>query len=305
MKQSSRRRWTTGVAIVGLVLFGVMMTLGYLGHLAAQPVVLAVEGPLDAITVAGRPGSTPIVTADEAVALSSAKMRIEHRGSGREIQPDTPVLLSVSAYDGTTGANLNEDGNPNLILSTANETELGPLLTRIVTGQTEGSRLLVARPLDDGSTEIDVVDILYTIANGEEVADADGPLQVAFDELGPKVTTLEEEAPSGLIVQVLNKGEGPQVQEGDKVFLQYLAGQWSTGQLVSSTWATGTPTMLDLAEAMPGISEAVIDQRVGSRLAVSIPAEMAKGEDNLFAVIDILGRTPGSNILPADKEDEK
>ena len=45
---------------------------------------------------------------------------------------------------------------------------------------------------------------------------------------------------------------------------------------------------------MPGIRDALVDQRVGSRLAVTIPAEMATGADTLFVVIDILGAMPAS-----------
>ena len=290
----SRSWWGLGVALIGVVVTVALVGGGFIFSSLARPAVLTVEGPLDAITVSGRQGSTPVVTTTGPVDVASAKLRVEFRGAGREITEDSPVLVSVTAYDGETGENLNPGGAPNLRLGTANEDNLGALLSRILIGSYEGSRLVLARPLAEGGTEIDVVDVLYTIASGPPAADTSGPLTVSFSEMGPVVTHAAGNPPDGLIVQVLNEGTGPQVQSGDVVVAQYLAGNWGDGQIVASTWATGSPAMVSLEDAMPGIRDALVDQRVGSRLAVTIPAEMATGADTLFVVVDILGAMPAS-----------
>ena len=290
----SRSWWGIGVAVVSVVAVVALVFGGFVLSRLAQPAVLAVEGPLDAIAVSGRQGSTPVVTTSGPVDVASAKLRVEFRGVGREITEDSPVLVSVTAYDGKTGENINPGGAPNLILSTANEDNHGALLSRVLIGSTEGSRLLLARPLENGDTEIDVVDVLYTIASGPQSADASGPLSVSFTDMGPVVSHAPGDPPDGLVVQILNEGTGPQVESGDVVVAQYLAGNWNDGQTVASTWAAGSPSMVSLEDAMPGIRDALVDQRVGSRLAVTIPAEMATGADTLFVVIDILGAMPAS-----------
>lgn len=287
-----RKRWTLGVGIVGLIATAALVLFGYMGHVAARPPVLSVEGPLDAVTVAGRQGATPVVATTEPVEISSVKMRVETRGSGRVLTSDAPALIAITAFDGANSTNLNAEGTPNLVLGTPSEDDLGPLLSKVVIGQTEGSRLVVARPLVDGGTEIDIIDILYTIASGTAVEDVSGPLNVTFDELGPGVTHEAGEAPAELVVQILNEGTGPQVHADDTVVVQYVAGTWGNTQVIASTWADGSPVKVDLANAMPGLAGALIDQRVGTRLAATVPAEMATGEDTLFMVVDILGRMP-------------
>ncbi|WP_099333033.1 FKBP-type peptidyl-prolyl cis-trans isomerase [Actinomyces minihominis] len=291
---SHQAGWTIGVGVVGAIVAGVLLFFGFVGSRALDQDVLTVEGPLDAVTVAGRQGSTPVVTTTVPVEVASAKMRVELRGDGREITEGSPILVAVTAYSGETGENINPMGTPNLILGTASEEDLGPLLSRILIGTTEGSRVVIARPLEDGQTEIDVVDVLYTIARGALNEEPGGPLTVTFDDLGPAVTHAPGAPPSGLIIQVLNQGSGPQVALTDSVVLQYISGTWTDGRITGSTWATGTPEMIRLEDAMPGLRDALVDQRVGSRLALTIPADMATGEDTLFMVVDILGAMPAS-----------
>lgn len=299
-----RGRWVLGIGMVGLVMTVALVFFGYAGHVASQPPVLTVEGPLDVVSVAGRHGATPVVSTSAPVNLSSVKMRVETRGAGRELTADTPALIAVTAFDGEDATNLNETGTPNLLLGVPTEEDLGPLLSRLLIGQTEGSRLIVARPLNSGGAEIDVIDVLYTIASGTAVEAGDGPLTVTFDELGPAVSHAAADPPADLVIQLLNEGDGPQVQSDDTVFVQYVAGTWGDGRIISSTWAGGSPVTVDLAEAMPGLSSALIDQRVGTRLAATVPAEMATGEDTLFIVVDILGRMPRHDGDDASQNEE-
>ncbi len=293
--------WVVGVSITSLAVIAGVLFGGFVGWQAGMPPVTAVEGPMDRVSVTGRQGSQPVLSLESPVDVYSTKLRVQTRGDGRVITEDGPVLVSVTAFDGKSGANLNPDGSANLLLASANQTDLGSLLSSLLIGSTEGSRLVVARPLEDGSTEIDVVDVLYTIAKGDVNPDATGPLSVSFTEDGP-VVSHGEEAPTDLSVQVLNAGTGAQVGASDAVVVQYLAGTWADGRIIGSTWASGAPVMIDLASSMPGVRDALVDQRVGSRLAVTIPAEMATGEDTLFVVVDILGAMPAANTdAPVDQ----
>lgn len=295
LTRRSQLRWGGAVALAVIVAVVAVLCGGFAFWRAELPQVLAVEGPLDSVNVTGRQGSQPVLSLEAPVDVHSTKLRVETRGEGREIVADSPVLVSLTAFDGETGRNLNPDGAANLILSTANEADLGPLLSTLLVGANEGSRLLVARPLEDGATEIDVIDVLYTIAKGEANPDSGGPLTVSFSDEGPIVTHGVGDPPSDLVVQVLNFGTGAQVKTDDVVVVQYLAGTWADARLVGSTWASGKPVMIDLASSMPGVRDALVDQKVGSRLALTIPAEMATGEDNLYVVVDILGAMPAAN----------
>ena len=54
------------------------------------------------------------------------------------------------------------------------------------------------------------------------------------------------------------------------------------------------PAVVNLNTAMKGLANALVDQKVGSRLAITIPPDLAAGDDTLCVVIDILGTEPGS-----------
>ena len=54
------------------------------------------------------------------------------------------------------------------------------------------------------------------------------------------------------------------------------------------------PEVINLGTAMKGLATALVDQKVGSRLAITIPPDLAAGDDTLCVVIDILGTEPGT-----------
>ena len=54
------------------------------------------------------------------------------------------------------------------------------------------------------------------------------------------------------------------------------------------------PERVRLSELMPGLRPLLIDQKVGSRLAITLPPDQATGDDTLCIVIDILATTPTS-----------
>ena len=96
-------------------------------------------------------------------------------------------------------------------------------------------------------------------------------------------------APSAVTTQVLLQGSGPQVASGDQVVAQYIVTDWDSATVRSSTWSNGMPQLISLDTTMAGLRDALTDQRVGSRIAVTIPPDQAEGDDTLCVVVDILG----------------
>ena len=150
--------------------------------------------------------------------------------------------------------------------------------------------------MGDGSTntiEIDVVDILPSIATGTSVDASVGPLSVEMSPEGPIISHIDT-LPGGVTTQTLIKGDGVQVHEGDRVVAQFTVLGWTDGTVRVSTWETGVPEVINLGTAMKGLATALVDQKVGSRLAITIPPDLAAGDDTLCVVIDILGTEPGT-----------
>ena len=294
VSRAEARAWTWGLGIAGIILFTTLLTAGFIASRSAGPEIKTVSAVLDSVEVKGRWGRTPIVVVSSPVEVSSTKLRTQKTGDGPELVEGAPVVLSITAFDGETGEVLNPSGEPNILIASLQEAELGETLTNLLIGKTEGSRLVIGRPLTNGQVEVDVVDVLLTAAKGEPCDDG-GPLVVSVGEEGPAVTEKPATAPSDLVVQCLLRGDGPQVGPNDEVIIQYVAINWEDSKVTSSTWVDGVPTKVKVSEVMEGLSHALVDWRAGSRLAVIIPPDMASGEDTVIAVVDILAVIHGED----------
>ena len=252
----------------------------------------------DRVTVSGRVGATPTIEIKAPLEIDGFKARVLEEGSGREITEGSPVLVSVTAFDGTSGRMLSESGRPQMSLGIVGSGQIDDDLSRLVTGKREGTRVLAFRSITmgDGSPntiEVDVVDILPSIATGTSVDASVGPMSVEMSPDGPIISHIDT-LPGGVTTQTLIKGDGVQVHEGDRVVAQFTVLGWTDGTVRVSTWETGVPEVINLGTAMKGLATALVDQKVGSRLAITIPPDLAAGDDTLCVVIDILGTEPGT-----------
>ena len=252
----------------------------------------------DRVTVSGRVGATPTLEIKAPLEIDGFKARVLEEGSGREITEGSPVLVSVTAFDGTNGRMLSESGRPQMSLGIVGSGQIDDDLSRLVTGKREGTRVLAFRSITmgDGSPntiEVDVVDILPSIATGTSVDASVGPMSVEMSPDGPIISHIDT-LPGGVTTQTLIKGDGVQVHKGDRVVAQFTVLGWTDGTVRVSTWETGVPEVINLATAMKGLATALVDQKVGSRLAITIPPDLAAGDDTLCVVIDILGTEPGA-----------
>ena len=252
----------------------------------------------DRVTVSGRVGATPTLEIKAPLEIDGFKARVLEEGSGREITEGSPVLVSVTAFDGTSGRMLSESGRPQMSLGIVGSGQIDDDLSRLVTGKREGTRVLAFRSITmgDGSPniiEVDVVDILPSIATGTSVDASVGPMSVEMSPDGPIISHIDT-LPGGVTTQTLIKGDGVQVHEGDRVVAQFTVLGWTDGTVRVSTWETGVPEVINLGTAMKGLATALVDQKVGSRLAITIPPDLAAGDDTLCVVIDILGTEPGA-----------
>lgn len=252
----------------------------------------------DRVTVSGRVGATPTIEIKAPLEIDGFKARVLEEGSGREITEGSPVLVSITAFDGTSGRMLSESGRPQMSLGIVGSGQINDDLSRLVTGKREGTRVLAFRSITmgDGSPntiEVDVVDILPSIATGTSVDASVGPMSVEMSPEGPLISHIDT-LPGGVTTQTLIKGDGVQVHEGDRVVAQFTVLGWTDGTVRVSTWETGVPEVINLGTAMKGLATALVDQKVGSRLAITIPPDLAAGDDTLCVVIDILGTEPGA-----------
>ncbi len=113
----------------------------------------------------------------------------------------------------------------------------------------------------------------------------------------PGIIVPDAAAPTDLVIETLKKGSGPVVTGDEPVRVHYTGLTWADRTVFETTW-DGEPKSIDLDTMLPGFSEALIGQTVGSQVLVVIPPDQAYGDQpqgpipadsTLVFVVDILG----------------
>jgi FKBP-type peptidyl-prolyl cis-trans isomerase len=101
----------------------------------------------------------------------------------------------------------------------------------------------------------------------------------------------EFETVSGLIYQIMIPAEGPKPSADSIVTLHYV-GTLMDGTIFDSSYSRGEPATFDLTRMIAGFSEGVQLMSVGSRYQLTMPSDLAYGEQ---AIGDIIG--PGETLI--------
>ncbi len=102
-------------------------------------------------------------------------------------------------------------------------------------------------------------------------------------------------------VRVVRQGDGPRVQEGDPILIDFYAESGADGSVINETYTSEPRPYLLSAEALGvDIYEALSGQRVGSRILHLVPPDGASGVTTV-AVFDLLPtRATGEELDPRE-----
>jgi peptidylprolyl isomerase len=259
---------------------------------------------LEAITVTGDPGAEPTLEFEAPLEVSAAVTSLHDEGTGAELEEGMQVTMQYVAYNGadaTRAGSTWEDDAPQSF--TLGDPQFD-LLTEPLLGQKVGARLLFAGPDQSGGTVVNLIEVvdakeIPSRAEGEAVTPAEGLPTVTLDDTGKPTIEIPEgyEAPTELVAQTLIKGDGPVVTEDQTVTAHYT-GMLLDGTVFDSSWDRGTPTSFSLQGVIPGWTQGLAGQTVGSQVLLVIPSELGYGEQGsgdtippdspLVFVVDIL-----------------
>jgi FKBP-type peptidyl-prolyl cis-trans isomerase len=118
--------------------------------------------------------------------------------------------------------------------------------------------------------------------------------------VAPKVTIPAEKASASLYTKTVIQGSGAPLTKTESAVGNFALYDWSgkTHKLIGSTFSSGTPTLFG-SEMLPGLENALIGQRVGSRVLAVIPPKDGFGSqgnpqigvganDTLVFVVDLI-----------------
>lgn len=294
-------------------LASILATAGVLVSLsacAASPSAFADCGPSGnaaLVTAEGSFGADPAAEFPTPLVSTKPETAQVRPGDGAQVAPGSVIDGTVSIYFGDTGEAVGSGSGP--ITGTrilAGTSDFIYPFTEAMTCAEVGARVVTtgtaadlfgpeALGLDPEMTLVVVTDIstvyLGKAEGSVQVAQAGMPAIVLAPNGQPGFTFPDSAQPDEFRTDLLIRGSGAAVEDGDSVVLNYTTIAWD-GQAVSdSSWSGGfaSPVILALdgTDTPPftlEVKEAIIGQSVGSQLLISVP-----GESGLVYVIDVLG----------------
>lgn len=269
----------------------------------------------DAVSVEGAFGSVPTIEFDGPLMSDATQRTVLEQGEGDAATNGDTVVIEYTVLNGETGAELATTGftgeNPERFpIDTETEQLVG--FSLLLDCATPGTRLAGVIPPSEGfgdegvpelsltGTEalvfvIDVVEIVappLERAEGEPQQSPEGFPTVELAENGAPTITLPGGEPfTEFDLAVLILGDGPVVEDGQTVTVQYTGMNWNTGEIFDSSWERGETADFPTTGVIQGFRDALVGQTVGSQIIAIIPPDLGYGPS---------GGTPDGSIGPDD-----
>lgn len=263
----------------------------------------------DAIEVTGN-GADLAATVPDDLAFEGVERTIVTEGSGDDVVSGDLVSGFYTIYDGSTGEVLQDSSETSADDSGEVPIIMDPQQYSLFVAALEcapiGSTVAMSIPgsaFGEGASPVVIVaettDFVPTSADGAEQDPVDGMPTVELADNGAPTITIPEatEPPTEVQIADLKEGDGPVVESGDTVFVQYTGVKWSDGSVFDSSWDRGQPSAFQTTGVVAGFQQALEGQAVGSQVLVVIPPEFGYGaqdghelqNETLVFVVDILG----------------
>ncbi|MGO2745185.1 FKBP-type peptidyl-prolyl cis-trans isomerase [Microbacterium sp.] len=280
------------------------------------------SGIEDLAHISGEVGTKPEVELFTPVGAQESAFGDVTVGTGHALtDPTQSAVFEFSLFSGATGepiAGTAYDEAQAQLQSVGYWSQIVPAFGTALECATEGSRVLaVVSPEDFGAQNLsgfglaadepvvavfDVVKVFPSRAEGSpQYNDAAGmPTVVRAPDGRPGIIVPDSAAPTDLKVQTLIKGDGDTVAADDTVLVNYTGVLWDEHTVFDSSWGKGAATF-DMAGVIPGFTQGLTGQTVGSQVLIVAPPEFAYGDQasgavpansTLVFVVDILAIDP-------------
>jgi peptidylprolyl isomerase len=277
---------------------------------------------LKSVKVTGKLGEKPKVTVGHPVKATDTATRVVHEGNGPVVRAGQAVVTDFLVLNGRDGKELESSYGSQPQVFPADEKKIVPGLAKAMVGRKIGTRVLVGVPPKDafgkqGNSQLGVGPddtLLFVLdlrllplekAAGTAVAPKPGLPSVTVDGTGtPTITVPKTAPPKDLVVEPLVNGTGPVVEKGQTLWAHYTGVVWRTGKKFDSSHDRGLPAgfPIGVGKVIAGWDKALVGQKVGSRVLLSIPPALGygahgqssvgiKGTDTLVFVVDLVGVT--------------
>jgi peptidylprolyl isomerase len=242
----------------------------------------------DGVKVSGAFGEKQTATFKTPLKAKGLERTVLTKGSGDETTVGQTIDVLISVYLGKDGKALGSEpvslkvGDAQMIKAFTAGIDCVPI----------GSRVVVAAPAKDmygaqGNSQLGITAedslVIVTDVIGEKKplvpqAWKKNTPTVTFDAKGkPTLKLPDTKPPKDLLLKVLKPGTGDVVKSGDTVTLNYQGTSWDTGKIFDQSYGK-QPASFATDQVVQGFGAALVGQKVGTRLVVTIPPKYAYGE---------------------------
>ena len=269
---------------------------------SAKPKKVPPSDNLDKVTVTGSFGKQPKVEVKKPYAVDKTRTKVLKESDGAVVKEGQTVEVHYAGFIGRTGEQFDESYSAKepVAFSLA---QVVPGFSKGLTGQRQGSRVLVAMPGTDGYDAsggnaqlgiqvgdtlvfvVDIVNVQLSGPSGEKVSPKAGLPAVSGSLDKPKITIPKTDAPKELVVQPLIKGTGKKVGANDTITFDYRWQSWKDGRLIEQSYGE-KPASYQLPGLVQGMQKGLEGQTVGSRVLLVIPPAQGYPDGNANPKID-------------------
>lgn len=112
-------------------------------------------------------------------------------------------------------------------------------------------------------------------------------IEVSTDtDAAPEITLPGGDPPTDLVVETVVEGDGEEVMARDLMLADYTGILFDNGEQFDSSWDRGAPAAFGIGTdaVIQGWDDGLVGQRVGDRVLLVIPPELAYGEEESEAI---------------------
>lgn len=246
----------------------------------------------DAVKLEGALGTAPKATFKTPLTATRIETSVAVKGNGAATKPGDTVGVLLTLFNGKDGKQIASQQAKAKVADASNV----EVFRRAIDCQPIGTRTVTVAPATDvfgaegnsslGVAATDTVIVVVDIGEAPKAPELpkvsewnDNVPAVKFDGTNsPTVTIPKVAAPTDVVEKVLEAGSGATVAAGDTVTVRYQGLDWEAGTVFDQSYPKD-PISFATDEVVPGFGAALVGQKVGSKVIVSIPPTYAYGTD--------------------------
>jgi len=262
----------------------------------------------EGVKVTGAFGQKQTATFPTPLKATGLERTVVDKGTGATTTAGQTLDVLISVYLGKDGKALGSQP----VSLTVGDSQMIQAFTAGIDCVPIGSRVVVSAPAKDmygpqGNSQLGITADDSLVIVTDVIGEKKQVVPKSWKNNAPKVTfgadgtpTLKlpgTKPPADLLEKVLKPGTGAVVKSGDTVTLDYQGTNWRTGKIFDQSYGK-QPASFATTDVVEGFGAALVGQKVGARVVVSIPPKYGygtagsaqagiKGTDTLVFVIEI------------------